>query len=466
MADISQRTQQPSNRIFILFIIGCIIIFSKIVWYDLRVYADVADRRGLLTSLHASWLVAQIALYLVLARSLLSTLHRVWPALALWFALVAPFFVVGLIEGRLNVFYIGDLARYGLPVGFILYFAWAVRTFPTRTLIMGLFFALTVCVTARTALHLFYVDEYTLRYGVDWELFLLCLLLAGLIRFQRHYPAVLTVLASTALTLVLIYGQTRSLVGAAVVSSGVLAILIAADRRVIRPARFYAVIASFVIAGLVFVSVVSSIPGLKRMHVDAMVTPPEALQQLPEKSDLDWHWHFIPGMEENAARRADAHSSWIHALQTGKGSIATRKAEAFYFLTEMNDDARSFFLGHGAGGSTRITLMRGAERLVRGAHVTVVTLLHRHGAIIGSVLFALLCFWGLPQHLSEYRQTGDVDRRILLASLIAYRVAAIPLTFFHQGLFDDAIVMLSIAIALDSRSRNRSIPVTAGKVSP
>src|SRR5690606_35427603 len=142
-----------------------------------------------------------------------------------------------------------------------------------------------------------------------------------------------------------------------------------------------------------------------------------------------------------------AKDRWETAVAGRSLSFGSRAAEASYFLREMTSNWSALLLGSGGGGHITIETPS-AERMVRGAHVTYVTLLYRHGIVLGAILIWFVAIFGLPKNIRQYREAEDVHVRILLGALISYRLAAAGIAVHHQGLFDDPLVFLSIAFAL------------------
>jgi hypothetical protein len=93
----------------------------------------------------------------------------------------------------------------------------------------------------------------------------------------------------------------------------------------------------------------------------------------------------------------------------------------------------------------------GPQRIVRAPHNTAVALLYRHGLPIGAGLLLFLSLYGLRSNIRDIAETVSIEWRVLLIGLVAYRLAAIVLAQFHQGLFDDPFVMMSIAAGVVAR---------------
>src|SRR5690606_384440 len=88
----------------ILFWAFCLIVFSKIVWYDIRVYWPAADRRDIMTTFYTGWIAAQGLVYLPI---LVQLLRQFRPAVLVFVAAVTPYLLLGALEGRINVFLFG-----------------------------------------------------------------------------------------------------------------------------------------------------------------------------------------------------------------------------------------------------------------------------------------------------------------------------------------------------------------------
>ena len=121
----------------------CFVLFSKIGWYDLRVYMDPDQRREFMRLAFAVWVLAQGAVWLPVARPMLRQFN--WLA-ALWFLLISPYFIIGIINGNFGIDMIADAVRYALPVGYLLFGLLMFRTLPIRTILTAIISSLAVWV--------------------------------------------------------------------------------------------------------------------------------------------------------------------------------------------------------------------------------------------------------------------------------------------------------------------------------
>ncbi|HEU4987516.1 MAG TPA: hypothetical protein VFT89_10670, partial [Rhizobiaceae bacterium] len=160
----------------ILFWAFCLVVFSKIVWYDVRVYWPAADRRDIMTSLYAGWIAAQGLVYLPILFPLLKQLR---PAVLVFVGTVAPYLLLGALDGRINLFLIGDFARYGASVGFLLFSLWAVKNVPARAMLTAILTTMAIYFVLRLGLHLFLAEGGRMRFGRDWEVLLSTILVAS-----------------------------------------------------------------------------------------------------------------------------------------------------------------------------------------------------------------------------------------------------------------------------------------------
>src|SRR5690606_16973450 len=135
---------------------------SKIVWYDVRVYWPAADRRDLMTNFYAGWIAAQCLVYLPILFPLLKQFR---PAVLVFVGTVAPYLLLGALDGRINLFLIGDFARYGASVGFLLFSLWAVKNVPVRTMLTAILTTMIIYFVVRLGLHLFLADGGRMRFG-------------------------------------------------------------------------------------------------------------------------------------------------------------------------------------------------------------------------------------------------------------------------------------------------------------
>jgi hypothetical protein len=149
-----------------------------------------------------------------------------------------------------------------------------------------------------------------------------------------------------------------------------------------------------------------------------------------------------------ASARDRALYRWEAAVAGQTASLDSRITESLYFIEETRSSVRNLLFGAGAGWSVSIVASRQGElRVVRGAHNTYVTLVFRHGLVFGLPLIVFVLVFGLRRHLRQWRDAASPEWAVLLLALLAYRGAATIMAVFHQGLFDDPLVFLSIAAA-------------------
>lgn len=449
----SSLSSRVHNSLFVLF---CSIVFSKIVWYDIRVYIPAAERRAFLTDGHLLWILAQYACFAVMALPLLRVARDLWRVIAFWVAMLVPYFVIGLLDDRASLtFMAGDVARYGLPVGFLVFFAHAARTLDGRTILVSLATILGVCVATRTIIHLEISGDALMRYGLTWEVFLVCLAVAAG-AMARSWRLLLLALGLCALAAVFAGGLFRAmLLGSAIagVATAALGWWSVPGRRL--PVAALAVVA---VAAMLFPTIfrVQDSGRLLLARTITATVPPVTDQA----ADLAG-----PGeeVEETPSRLQLAKERWERAVIRGSLSLEIRISETLYFIEVMRQDLRLLLFGPGAGWSVTLDTAGGEEPVVRGAHNTYVTLAFRHGLLFGLPLIAFVLCYGLRENLRQIVSAPSVHWRVLLIALVGYRVTAAIMAHFRQGLFDDPIVFLSIALAT---SPALLIPKSGAKAQP
>lgn len=419
-------TRRQSVVIFWLF---CFVVFSKIGWYDLRVYAEPGDRREITTSLYAVWVVAQGFVYLPIVFQLLRQFR---PAVWFFVLAVAPYLVLGLIDGRFNLFLVGDFARYGMSLGFFLFSLWAVKNIPLRTILTAVTCAIAFWIVARTAIHWIISGGSGMRYGRPWEVFLPAVLIAGAAFVKGRRYAFLLILLAVFVTAAM-FGLSRGLM-IGICLAAVFVVILAMIVRLPGKLRF-------ITAGALTI-VLALFP---------MITPPALFKRLDvaqaiEQTDTSFLSDDAYDNDTSNDLRA-AREELEAAIAAGDASLNVRIAEGIFFLTLMKQSAQSFLLGAGAGDHVVIQTPRG-PRILRGAHNTIVTLLYRHGAILGLGLCAFVGLFGLWGNFRLLAETPAMELQVLLTALIAYRLSADAMSLVSQGLFDDPLVFLSITLAL------------------
>jgi hypothetical protein len=137
---------------------------------------------------------------------------------------------------------------------------------------------------------------------------------------------------------------------------------------------------------------------------------------------------------------------WEQAIARGGRSLNTRITEANYFLALTNESVVSMILGTGAGTKQSVSIPGGKERIVRAPHVTYAMIFYRHGYVVGMAMIVFLLFYGVRQHL--YLLNGSHEERLLAMGFLAYRAAIAVIALLHQGIIDDPMFFLSIAMAI------------------
>lgn len=498
MATNSPPGERFASTLFWLF---CFVIFSKLIWYHATVYLPFDARRDYQVIAHTAWIIAQALVYLPIAAQLTREVNRV---VAFWVILAAPYLLVGVWSGQLTPYVVNDVARYAMPVGFLLFGFWAVKHVPVATMIKAVATSLAVCMVIRLLVHLALADR-PIRYGVNWEV-LLPSLLAAMAYLAAGWRFAGVIVAIVIAVMLMTIGLTRStLLGSVAAGCVVGCVGLWGLRGMPAPSLRMCAAAAVVVAlaGLPLVlpaplfyrlsltgavsdantSLVADIFTVPLSHNPALPdTPPLAgtdpARSPPENSGLAAAAPGPPGASSDPRadrdrsipregdqpiaqeplatapssdndRVAAARALWEQAIATGNRSGVQRIAEVVYFLELARRDWRSLLLGAGAGAFVTVgTPYSEIDMVVRGSHVTPVTLLYRHGIVLGTLLFCFVAFYGLWSNFRQLASVGSPDWRVFLTALIAYRIAAIGMAFLHQGLFDDPIVFLAIAVAV------------------
>lgn len=413
-----------------------IVVFSKVGWYDLRVYMHPDARRAFVTLSFAIWIVALGLVCLPIAIPLLRQFNRV---IVFWIAAVSPYLVLGLVESRANTFLLGDAARYALPVGFLLLGYSAARNVAPRTMLIAIVTTLAGWIAIRTPVHLAIGEN--IRFGLQWEVLLPCLLISYTF-VVGGWRYALFVAALAAIALAFVIGQSRSiLLGMAGGAAAIGLFALFGLRRSFLPNFRMGVAAAlaivFAIAPMLFPSQIT-----RRLNLEAAV---ETSQWGPLFDASPVPYTLERPDELPAVARARAKLEL--AIADGGLSGNVRIAESMLFLEMARQTWKSLLLGSGAGDFVTIaTPFSPMPRIVRGAHNTYVTLIYRHGIIIGPILIVFLAFYGLRANILQ-AVSGPTHLRILMTGVVAYRVAVLGMALLHQGLFDDPIVFFGIAMA-------------------
>lgn len=436
---------------FAAFLVFCTIVLSYAGWYDLRIYAMGAARRSALYDMLTLWVLAQFLLFFLTLPALARNI--IVPAWV-WGLASLPYFIVGLFDRNFTPDLWNDIARYSLPLGWVVYSAWSLKHLSGRQVLTIVFGALLAFVLIRTPLHTLLSHSARIRYGTHWELFLV----AALSLFPFFMPKRYLLLASAAILIVVVTflgGQTRTLIFGTVVIAG-LGALAGIITTGWRPLALAPAIIAMLAAGLPMTPLTSQ--WLPRLDITEVVTaassdapaPPSPAK--PATTAPEQQGQVPKTVQSSSATNScdtqlnAIHKRWQDAVVGGDLSLNARFAESDYFLKRMTCDPRTFWFGGGAGSSVLIKI-GDYVRPVRGAHNTYVTLLYRHGVIFGSILILFVALYGLRKNWMQFRATEDPAWKVLLLSLMAYRLVVIPLSTLHQGLFDDPIVWLGIVIA-------------------
>ena len=302
-----------------------------------------------------------------------------------------------------------------------------MKTLPIRTILIALMVSLAVNLTLRTALHIF-VSEGPMRYGLHWEALLPFLLISlALLHGARRYFLVLTAIVLVAIIFQL--GQTRALLLGVVAGAGILAMfaLYSLKKNKIPAVRM----------GIAAVTAIVVIMGPMLMPTGGRINLASAFETTADAE-----------MEcEGGGKGSTAKEEWEVAIACGGLGMETRLAEAKYFLELVANDFTKLIIGVGAGRSDSVTLSDDSERVVRGPHVTYANFIYRHGIFLGVLISLMLVFYGLWPNLRQVVFLGNSDLRLLILSLVAYRLSASAMAIFHQGLIDDPFIFLAIAIS-------------------
>lgn len=431
MDSLQVGVRRLNSRLLFLFV-ALTVILSKLAWYDLRIYEGAENRADALNQMTIVWSLAQFALFVALFPVALRSVTR--PVLV-FAALVAPYFVIGLAVNGVSFNSIKDLVRYALPIGYALAFTWAATTFSARQVFATLAAVIAGLVALRLGLHLL-VGDGRIRYGMHWEVFLLAAIVSfAIVRGGR--TAWTAAIAGAIVTAVFAVGGSRALMLGSFLTAGLAPLVYAfvRFRSVLSPPAMTA-IGAVMLVSLLAVSPWSPFAG-GRLDVGQAISQTEVPTTVATDPNL-------PGAAVDELELA--RQQWSESIGDGDLSINSRIHEGIYFLTLMRQDPRTFWLGAGAGQFVTVDA-RGQERVVRGAHNTTVTLLYRHGIVLGTALVLFFALYGLRSHWVQMTRSDDALVQSLLLSLIVYRVAVMVLAQFHQAWFDDPLVWLSIAIA-------------------
>lgn len=412
----------------------CIIVLSKILWYDLRDVLLPSDRREFLTAAQIFWVVLQAFLMLFCYRSLLRNITT--PAF-IWAAISAPYFFVGIFSNGFNAFFLNDLARYGLPFFWICFFSWIGKRLSLAEITKVFCVVLSGYMIIRLGVF-FILTADDMEYGRHWELLVTVFLVSSALVAGRRigFLTVYLVISSSIICL----GGGRALV-AGIATSGIAAV----------------VLATFTLGPRVIGTGARAIPALVSI---AIVLAFFALA--PASRDIgfgnDIYSEASEQVDGGAWSVSGLTNKWIESVNNGKGTLDTRYWEMKRFLAITISNPSHFWLGVGAGHSETINV-RGDERIVRGSHNTYVTLLFRHGFIIGTAIIIFVCAFGLRQNWYDFNHNPDINHRAVLLALLSYRSSIIILSLLHQGLFDDPFIWFAIVLS----NINRSTTLTHNK---
>src|SRR5690606_23384751 len=176
-------------------------------------------------------------------------LRQMRPAVLLFILAIAPYLLLGLIEGRLNILLLGDFARYGMSAGFFLFALWAVKNVPARTMVRALATVLLFYIVIRIGLHLWLSGSRTIRYGREWEVILVTILIASSFLFSG-LRYVLLLVGITAIIALEAFGITRSLVFGFAVGAAAMIVLVKLAPTAGRDRILGASVATMVVVGL------------------------------------------------------------------------------------------------------------------------------------------------------------------------------------------------------------------------
>ncbi|GEM_PF-2253960 len=419
---------QFDRSVFVLF---CAIVFSKVVWYDLRVYFETPDRRDVLTMMYLAWVLAQFFCCLTLTRKLLK--HISAPFL-IWASIVLIYFMVGLAHNGFTSYLANDIARYGLPLGWLLVFSWALKCLPPRLIVATILGCLIVAVFLRLGIHEL-VSDGRVRFGRHWEIWLIVAAVALGAISKGPWSIAALVVGISVLCMIFWIGNTRVvLVGSLLASIVCVAVIkwIWRDK------------GSSVRSFMVMISVVTTCAfGLSpfapsdRLNILSAFTE-DQFEELGSKPGV-----VLPDAEHSLLDVSRL--NWISSVSRGDMSLDGRFWEAAYFFARTFESPARLVFGAGAGASEQVEINDNI-RVVRGAHVTPVTLLYRHGLLFGSAIMALLVLWSVRGTYCIARYAREPEARFLGLTLLAYIISIMPLTMLHQGGFDDPLVFLAVAI--------------------
>lgn len=442
----------------VLFWVFCFVLFAKIGWYDLRSYLPLDERRQFITLSFAGWVIAQGLVWLPVSIQMLRSFNF---AAALWCAFIAPYFILGILNGNVNAELIRDIVRYALPLGYLLFGLVIFRHVSLKNIFSAMLVTLSFWILARTIIHLL-ITERTLRYGLQWEVFLPSLFIP-LAYYMRGWKLLAVLILFIAVIWIFLLGQTRaSLLGVAASTSmcGLFALYYL--RRNFGSAIILGCV-SLIAIMIALAPMFTDLGGKARLNAAAAVNETTFLKSEDEKnnkkankeenSDLktideieNLEKKVVETTQELQTDAERALLQWEQAIARGGRSLDTRITEANYFLALTNESVVSKIFGTGAGTKQSVSVPGGKERIVRAPHVTYAMIFYRHGYVVGMAMIVFLLFYGVRQHL--YQLNGSREERLLAMSFLAYRAAIAVIAMLHQGIIDDPMFFLSIAMAI------------------
>jgi hypothetical protein len=470
----------------VLFWVFCFVLFAKIGWYDLRAYLPLDERRQFITLSFVGWVIAQGLVWLPVSIQMLRSFNFV---AALWCAFIAPYFILGILNGNTNAELIRDIVRYALPLGYLLFGLVIFRHVSLKNIFIAMLVTLSFWIVARTIIHLM-ITERTLRYGLQWEVFLPSLLIP-LAYYARGWKLLAVLALFIAAMWIFMLGQTRaSLLGVAASTSmcGLFAFYYL--RKNFKSAIILGCVSLFAVI-IALAPMFTGLGGKARLNAAAALNettfiesndgtavqnntaeddigettqePQTDKARLNAAAALD-ETTFIESndgtaVQNNTAEKdmgettqepqTDAETAllqWEQAIARGGRSLDTRITEANYFLALTNESVVSMILGTGAGTKQSVSIPGGKERIVRAPHVTYAMVFYRHGYVVGTAMIVFLLLYGVRQHLRQL--DGSREERLLAMGFLAYRASIAVIAFLHQGIIDDPIFFLSIAMAI------------------
>jgi hypothetical protein len=419
----------------VLFWVFCFVLFAKIGWYDLRAYLPLDERRQFITLSFAGWVIAQGLVWLPVSIQMLRSFNF---AAALWCAFIAPYFILGMLNGNVNAELIRDIVRYALPLGYLLFGLVIFRHVSLKNIFSAMLVTLSFWIVARTIIHLL-ITERTLRYGLQWEVFLPSLLIP-LAYYMRGWKLLAVLILFIAVIWIFMLGQTRaSLLGVAASTSMCGLFALYNLRRNFRSAIILGCV-SLIAIMIALAPMFTGLGGKARLNAAAALNETTFIESEDGTEDIG---ETIQEPQTDAER---ALLQWEQAIARGGRSLNTRITEANYFLALTNESVVSMILGTGAGTKQSVSIPGGKERIVRAPHVTYAMIFYRHGYVVGMAMIVFLLFYGVRQHL--YLLNGSHEERLLAMGFLAYRAAIAVIALLHQGIIDDPMFFLSIAMAI------------------